>query len=140
MPILTLIRGLPGSGKTTLAQALVAAWKLAVHYEADFWMVNEDGDYHFDPSRLAFAHKKCQEAASDAMAVGGVGVVIANTFCREWEIEPYLRLAEKFGYTVQLLQCDGAYQNVHGVPPEKIEQMQERFVPFWKMVEYVSNR
>jgi len=48
MSYLVIIRGLPGSGKSTFAKKFVE--KGFKHYEADMWMVDKDGNYSFDPS------------------------------------------------------------------------------------------
>jgi tRNA uridine 5-carbamoylmethylation protein Kti12 len=45
MKTLILLRGLPGSGKTTLAKSLVT--KDYCHKEADMYFVDEFGNYKF---------------------------------------------------------------------------------------------
>jgi len=50
-----LIRGLPGSGKTTMAKKIEGF----EHFEADQYF-EKDGSYEFDPSELNSAHEECQ--------------------------------------------------------------------------------
>jgi predicted kinase len=121
MSKLTLIRGLPGSGKTTLAKTMTHAY----HVETDmYFMVN--GEYKFDPKQLGPAHDWCQRQAA-LFLESGKDVVVSNTFTRRWEIEPYEKMAKVLGCGFEVLETNGVYQNVHGVPPEAIERMKARW-------------
>jgi hypothetical protein len=59
----------------------------------------------------------------------GQDVAVSNTFIRQWEIEPYRQLAAKYDYNVVIKTMNGNYQNVHGVPQSKVEQMRQNFEP-----------
>ena len=84
-----------------------------------FW--DKDGKHCYDASRLLEAHTWCQRMAAHHMS-NGYDVVVANTFTRRAELEPYLRLASKYGYTVQEIVCRGEFVNVHGVPDEYVQR------------------
>lgn len=119
---LYLIRGISGSGKSTYAKTLGIE-----HFEADMYF-ERDGEYKFDPKKLGEAHKWCQDKTRESMEAGR-DVVVANTFIQKSWMKPYLDLAEEFGYDVEIKTMTGNYQNVHGVPPEKLEEMKRRFEP-----------
>ena len=121
MAKLTLIRGLPGSGKSTLARSMDAA-----HFEADQFMTGKDGRYLFDPKRLQECHRKCLNRAG-MMLRKGVDVVVANTFSRMWEIQPYLDMAKSARADVQVIECKGRWPNVHNVPQSAIDRMADRW-------------
>jgi predicted ABC-type ATPase len=129
MKELILLRGLPGSGKSTVASIIEPAF----HYEADMYFIDENGDYHFDGSKLKEAHQWCKQEVESAMnAVYGSPphkIVVSNTFTQEWEMEAYYKLAEKYGYRVSSLIVENRHgcTNVHGVPEEKIDEMFNRF-------------
>ena len=123
MKELFLLRGLPGSGKSTLAKSLGG-----LHIEADNFFLKEDV-YEYDPAKVAEAHAWCQSFVSDWIIQGVERIVVANTFTQEWEMQPYLTLAEKYGYRVYSLVVENRHGgvNTHGVPTEKVEQMRNRF-------------
>ena len=124
MPNLYLFRGVPGSGKTTAAEALCEN----VVSADDFFINPETGKYEFDGSRIKNAHEWCRQVVRN-LIVAGKDVAVANTFTREWEMEDYYKMAEAFDYKVFSFVVEnrhGGY-NVHGVPGEKVQQMRERF-------------
>ena len=125
--MLYLIRGIPGSGKTTLAQSMLSVGLVDRHFEADQFMVNEFGEYCFNPSKLKDCHKACLDRTA-AHLRAGQSVVVANTFVRKREMDEYLSLAKKdIGVLVTILVCQGEYKSLHNVPRATIERMRERF-------------
>ncbi len=117
MATLTIIRGLPGSGKSTMARAMGIS-----HFEADMWMTDADGSYRFDPRNLKRAHAECLNAVRGALK-SGKDCVVSNTFTQRWEMKPYYDL----GFPVREIVATGDYGNIHGVPADKIEAMRERW-------------
>lgn len=124
--ILYIVRGVPGSGKSTYAAEGVAYWSRAgfssAHFEADMWM-NKDGEYRFDGTRLAECHKYCQQAVCMAMSGGIERIYVANTFVKKWEADVYMTLAKLWGYRVEVCRMTGSFDNVHGVPRDRIDIM-----------------
>jgi predicted kinase len=125
--VLTLVRGLPGSGKSTFAKTLVK--KDYCHKEADMFFIDRDGNYKFEPSKIKDAHKWCQEEVDFLMKYEHSPVVVSNTFTQEWEMEAYYKLAEQYGYKVFSIIVENRHGGVnqHGVPADKLEQMKNRF-------------
>jgi predicted kinase len=116
---LIIIRGLPGSGKTTLAQTISL-----VHYEADQFFMQANGVYEYDKEKIKDAHEWCQKKTEYAMRHLVSPIVVSNTFVKRWEMQPYLDLATSYGYEVFEITMSGPlYPNVHGVPDEVIERM-----------------
>jgi hypothetical protein len=120
-----LIRGLPGSGKSTVAKL----FDKALHFEADMYFLDADGNYHFDPSKIKDAHNWCRHSVMDAMREEHPIVVVSNTFTQEWEMDVYYLLAEELGYRVTSMIVENRHEgkNIHGCPDDKIEQMKTRF-------------
>ena len=126
--ILFIVRGLPGSGKSTFAKTLGGK-----HFETDnFFMV--DGEYKFDVTKLKAAHEWCQNSVNTAMILNittdlNNTIVVSNTFTQEWEMKPYFDMAETYGYRVFSLIVENRHGGVnqHGVPEDKLEIMKNRF-------------
>jgi predicted kinase len=125
MKQLILLRGLPGSGKSTVAKL----FDKALHFEADMYFLDADGNYQFDASKIKNAHNWCRHSVMDAMKEGHPIVVVSNTFTQEWEMEVYYLLAEELGYRVTSMIVENRHdgKNIHGCPDDKIEQMKTRF-------------
>jgi len=122
MQQLILIRGLPGSGKTTLAMSLDDRFR---HFEADMFFETEDG-YTFIPSKIKHAHAWCQRMVKGCLE-DGLDVVVANTFTRLKELAPYLDMAAECGIIPLIVECKGKFGTVHAVPNATIIKMQERW-------------
>ena len=134
MKNLYIIRGLPGSGKSTFAKKLVGDDFLVC--EADKYFIDkETGEYNFDFTKIKDAHKFCQDTVETYMKDSLVNdqfyrdIVVSNTFTQEWEMKPYFELAKQYGYQVTSLIVENRHGgiNEHGVPEDKIEIMKNRF-------------
>ncbi len=149
---LVVMRGVPGSGKSTKAEEIMEqAWNdgyMAVNiHSADNYFVRPDGVYDFNFRVLKNAHKWCCESVEQSMQEigpfdGAVNygpadlIIVDNTNTRKWEYQTYLDMAEKYGYDVEEIIVGEfnevsvrkyAERNTHGVPVEKVVEMAGRF-------------
>jgi predicted kinase len=128
MKSLILLRGLPGSGKTTLAKVLSEEGKYPV-FSVDDYFTDEKGNYefHFDKNHLAY--KACEANTKKAMEQGAAKIFLDNTFTLEWEMEPYFKLASEFAYTVFVVTVENRHKgkNVHEIPDEAVRKMAEKY-------------
>lgn len=124
MTKLTIIRGLPGSGKSTTAKK-IAEETGAKHFEADMFFIDEHGEYNFRPHQIRWAHHWCQ--AKVACWLDAKNVVVSNTFTMRWEMEPYFEMANIYGADVEVIVANGNWPNIHGVPQDVIDRMRERW-------------
>ena len=91
---LILMQGIPGSGKTMVANALKAKIKNLVVVCADDEFTTSEG-YKFDASRMKEVHLRTQEKAREALAGGSI-VLVDNCNYLAFHATPYLNmLSEK---------------------------------------------
>ena len=123
--VLIILRGIPGCGKSTLAEELAPVSNICT--ADDFHMV--DGEYVWKPENVKHAHGACQTKAANLMLEGASPIVIANTSTTVKEMGVYLMLAEKFNYTAFSVIVENRHGGVstHGVPEETLQKMKNRF-------------
>ena len=133
MRTLYIVRGLPGSGKSTFAKCLVPT---ACIFEADKFWYDVHGNYAFDINRLHIAHQWCQKQVEGAMIENLTSngqyfsdIVVSNTNTTEKELEVYLTLANKYEYKIVSLIVENRHggKSIHNVPDEIMEKMKNRF-------------
>lgn len=127
-----LVRGLPGSGKSTMAKKIVAAKKDFVHLETDMFFEKE-GIYEYDSTKIKEAHDWCVSTAKRALEEGK-SVVISNTFIKIWEMKRYI----DFGFPFKIVEMKGNWTNIHDISQEKIEVMKIK----WEMLpsDWINNQ
>ena len=142
MKICLLMRGLPGSGKSTRARAIAAEYLeqgrgVAVCSSDHFFECGSCGNYAFRLDRLDYAHHWCQKKAREAIG-RGEAVLIDNTNVSARECRPYVEMALAASYEVVFVEPQTPWafdldelekRNTHGVPRHALEKMLGRWVP-----------
>jgi len=126
---LILLRGLPGSGKTTLADLLSENGKYPV-FSIDSYFTNAiTGEYHFKFDKNHLAYKACEDNTEAAMQNNSPKIFVDNTFTLDWELEPYLKLASMHNYQIHVVTVEKYHKqkNKHGVSDEQISRMAEKY-------------
>lgn len=131
MTILVLMQGASGSGKSTMARTIKAiiealGEKVEICSTDDQFGLGEA--YHFDPTKIGEYHLKNQKLASYHLD-WGTSVIVDNTNTQAWEAKPYVQMAQERGVPVFFVPCNGRFQNIHGVPADKVEAMRNRCEP-----------
>lgn len=130
---LILIRGLPGSGKSTFAKTLIN--ENTIHLEADMFFTKND-QYIFDAKLLGNAHRWCQNTTNYNLKIGN-NVVVSNTFTTFKEIKYYLDIGWKYGIIPTIITMNNEFESVHDVPNETLVKMKNRFQ--WDILDKVWN-
>ncbi|XP_004680251.2 PREDICTED: NEDD4-binding protein 2-like 2 [Condylura cristata] len=133
--LLILLRGLPGSGKTTLSRILLGQSPDGIVFSTDDYFHHQDG-YRYNVNQLGDAHDWNQNRAKQAINQGRSPVIIDNTNIQAWEMKPYVEMAIEKGYKVEFHEPETWWKfdpeelekrNTHGVSRKKIAQMLDRY-------------
>lgn len=138
---LYIMRGIPGSGKSTmarhiLAQSLSEGADGAIFSTDDYFM-SPQGDYVFDPVKLAAAHAWNQDRAVRAMDKLDT-IIIDNTNILKAHYANYVAEAKARGYRINIVTVGSfdpdfvqecAMRNTHRVPLHTIQRMAQNFEP-----------
>ena len=132
MKSLILVRGVSGSGKSTFVKNIVHHQYFV---ETDMYFIDDNGNYNFDASKLKQAHDWCRFQVEETMKDAD-DIVVSNTFTTEWEMKPYLDLAEKYGYTVFTVVVENRHGNkdIHNVPEETRQKQAKRLSKSIKLI------
>lgn len=154
---LVVTRGIPGSGKSTLAQQIAQenergspidyVYVIPIFGTDDYWL-RPDGYYDFNSARLSEAHEWNRQNVEDHMAtlnyVNNI-IIVDNTNTTWKEVRPFVELAKKYGYSVQIREPETSWRydaqacfkkNTHGVPLATIEKMLAR----WETTESIKEK
>jgi len=142
-----IMRGISGSGKSTIAKILAERNNGVICSTDDFFVI--DGEYKFDPSKLKENHEKNFQKFKELLEKGVEVVIVDNTNLRYWEAGKYIKEAKKAGYRVVVVNIVPPEnpevlfkRNTHNLPMEAIEQMYKKYKsenPFsWKGVDLVQ--
>ena len=133
-----IIRGIPGSGKSTVAKKIAdghradasmndADARCSIHSTDDLCMV--DGEYQFDAELAPARHAQNLENFKESLAMGIPCVIVDNTNVSQAQYGPYVHAARDEGYSVAFVELPhppplvAANRNTHGVPMEVITKM-----------------
>lgn len=117
--VLVIMRGVSGSGKSTVASRISKERGGVVFSTDDFF--EKDGVYEFDPKMLSSNHAKNQNRAEEAMASGASPIIIDNTNTAAWEMKPYVQAAKRHGYEIEIVEPGS-----EGFPEADFEEIMRR--------------
>jgi adenylate kinase family enzyme len=142
-----IVRGLPGSGKSTLSRSIddeaygsvdrvesePAFWSLMCSTD-DYFM--HDGEYKFDGRQLTQAHDWNRSRFERAIRNDYDLIIVDNTNTQFWEMAAYIESALNNNYHISVVepQTEWAFdvdrlfeKNTHGVPRKAIQAMKDRW-------------
>jgi predicted kinase len=130
--IMIIMRGIPGSGKSTMAKKIADQRGALISSADNFFFI--DGKYTFRPDRIGDAHRYCQSNLTRDLRLGK-DVIVDNTNTQLFDMEWYINLAKHSD--IPVYKCEipfdrtkpeyYAARNIHGVPVEKIQRMMDRW-------------
>jgi predicted kinase len=126
---LILLRGLPGAGKSSLANVLSENGHYPVFAIDNYFTNKITGEYQFNFAENYLAYQQCENLCKQALLEGITKVFIDNTFTLDWELAPYFKLAAQFDYMLYVITVEKYHDqtNLHGVNQEQLEKMAEKY-------------
>ena len=127
MKELVILRGLPGSGKSTFAKLLTTG-RDAVIIENDQYMY-EDGIYVWSTSKIKAAVKDTNERLYKALVKKVELIVISNVNARANDFSTYIEIGNLHGYKVSsiIVENRAETKSIHNVEDETMQRMSENF-------------
>jgi predicted ABC-type ATPase len=126
MKVVYIMRGVPGSGKSTRAMELAADG--GIIHSTDSFFYN-DGKYRFDKERLQEFHDKNFEAFCESIKNNIPIIVVDNTNTKHAHYARYVEAAKQAGYLVEIISLPhptaevAASRTLHNVSTQTIQQM-----------------
>lgn len=129
--VLVLV-GLPGSGKTALANELSELHPNTRVLSSDDYFIR-DGEYKFNPAKLGEAHDRCWRRYINTFQMSGIFfhtgglAIVDNTNTSPFELAPYVRYAAGLKIPVLTLFVKRAFElclrdQKHGVSLETMQR------------------
>lgn len=130
MKSIYILRGVSGSGRSTLAKNLINSLDnkyIGTICEADEFFI-KDGEYKFYPEGLVQAHNYCRRKFDSAIINEHNLIVISNTNASEKEFAYYLDKGRANGYYVAVIVTENRHngKNLHGVPLSTLLRQEEK--------------
>lgn len=123
--MVTIVRGLPGSGKTTYCKT---NFPNTMHLENDMFRMCS-GKYTFDDSVTTSILIELFDFVERCLFItdGKMDIVLCCVFTSKKSIERYEYLAKKYNADFQVIRIIGEHSNVHNVPEVVYNSMKNNF-------------
>ncbi len=118
---LTIVRGLPGSGKSKFANSL----KGVVTVDDDSFFETDDG-YKFKEEYYKDSFKYIQAMAMYHL-FRGKSVVVTSPFIKVKDITPFKGIAKRYNAIFEIVEVKGNYGSTHGVPVAVMQDMRDNW-------------
>lgn len=131
-----IMRGLPGTGKSALADVL-----RTIHPDSqvlssdDFFYDPKTGTHTFDKERIKEAHEWNFERYKKAIEANVPNIIVDNSNVKKYHYHHYLDYGQRHNYLVSVVTIPHndvsdqqlTERNVHGVSRETIRRMRKEF-------------
>ena len=132
--MLTVIRGLPDSGKSELGKQIAEAGHdghteifEADEFHMDSVELGGDPIYNYIPEQGKYARMWVHGLAAKNIR-DGYNTVVTGTYLTMESLTPLVEMAKVFGVEFKLIECKSSFgKAIHGVPEEVINKMKRQW-------------
>ncbi len=134
---LTIIRGLPGTGKSALANALMRA-SMDKHDSCSFLDINHvlykvavrdagdaKGTIMLDPQKVKEVYEESRQMVDKAMSEDVPDIILVGSFLKVRHLDPFYALAAQHGYVVSVITAHSYQSNPNRLPLKSLRRMSE---------------
>lgn len=132
-PELIIIRGIPGSGKSTFAQVMLKHTGYPVCEADDYFM--RSGEYVFAGEKVAAAHAWCLRKIRWALS-NRSGAISSNCDFRWKDLKHVLGVGRELDANVRIIDMLAQFGSVHAVPEEKMKKIVQGFARFPDLIPF----
>lgn len=119
---LVIIRGLPGSGKSTFAKKM---FPCSLHLETDMFHIH-NGIYEFNREKRTQSEMWLFDIVRFSLE-NGMDVILSCVFGHTNKIRKFADLCERLGVGFMVYRMMNDYGNIHNVPEEVLNDMKNTF-------------
>ncbi len=131
-----IMRGLPGVGKSVIAEILKKIHPDSVVLSSDDFFIDEKtGEHSFDKERIKEAHEWNFERFKKAIEAEVPNIIIDNSNVKKYHYHHYLDYGQRHNYLVSIVTIphndvsdkELTERNIHSVSRETIRRMRKEF-------------
>ncbi|ORX68875.1 hypothetical protein BCR32DRAFT_272480 [Anaeromyces robustus] len=111
---LYILRGLPGSGKTTLAKSILDNGAGIIHSSDDFF-TNKRNIFRFDKSKLNEALKFNQQQCEESCRKGILRIIVDDNHVKRWSVKPIIETGKKYNYKIIIREPETSWWKTRNV-------------------------
>lgn len=132
---LLIVRGLPGSGKSTYVQNNYPG---IFTLETDMFNMS-NGQYRWTETRSKECIRLIREFLTDCMySPNKPDICLTGVFGRLRSFHDYLLIATACNYNVYIVTLTSQYGNIHNVPKETINMFEKNFLPHDELMKFIK--
>lgn len=129
MSKLVIVRGLPGSGKSTYGFK-----RGFVCLEGDMLRFDGDGVYQYKPEENYAIYNKIFGLV-DTLLYAGHCVTVCNTHTRMQQMDTFIKIGEVYKADIEIVEMTENYGSIHDIPDAHMVKMAAEWEPVkdeWK--------